>query len=470
MFSDAFERGGALPDVPALPAGAVLPAFLPEGASDWLDRYVAFSRTWSPRSYGGFHEAAGLWVLSTVAARRVVLHVGKRFYTPLMIALTAPTSLSAKSTAAGIAIAVLRAAGLGWLLAADDTTPQRFLYDMTGRVPDDMDAMAPPHRERAMRRLAFPAQRGWFYEEFGGLLAGMTRQGGHHAEFRDILRRLDDCKDSFEYATLGRGTDYVRRPYLALLACLTPADIRPLARRGAGAWNDGFLARFAFVTPPTIERRRDRFPEGEMVVPDGLALPLRAWHDRLGTPTVTLADVLDAQQKKVGRKADRSAFPEAVCTLGHGVLDAFYAYHDGLLDLIAGRAERVAGDDLAGNYARLAEKAMRIAMLLASMENGGRIELRHWARGQAVAERWRGGLHALVRQVGEGAPSAQALEEEKLLDVLDRHPRLTANEARRYAHGLSTDQVRRGYDALVDAGVVRAMPGTRGARRYERAA
>lgn len=101
-----------------------------------LDAYVEFSRTWSPRAYDGFHEACGLWLLSTVAARRVLLHLGKPHYTPLFIALAARTSLYAKSTTAQIAIRVLGKARLDWLLAADASSPQKFIQDLTRRVPE----------------------------------------------------------------------------------------------------------------------------------------------------------------------------------------------------------------------------------------------------------------------------------------------------------------------------------------------
>ena len=38
---------------------------------DWLEEYVDLSRIWSPRAYDDFHEACGLWLLSTIAARRL---------------------------------------------------------------------------------------------------------------------------------------------------------------------------------------------------------------------------------------------------------------------------------------------------------------------------------------------------------------------------------------------------------------
>lgn len=439
------------PACPSLPESAQLPADLGCDASPWLDSYVAFSRRWSPRAFDGFHEACGLWVLSTIAARRVVLHLGKPFYTPLYIALTARTSLYAKSTTADVAIDLLRAAGLAWLLAADDSTPQKFIRDLTVYLPDDFDLLSPEVQDRLRLRLALAGQRGWFYEEFGQHLESITREGGYMGEFRGLLRRFDDCKPRYEYATVGRGNDVVERPYLALLASMTPADMRPIAKRDASMWNDGFFARFAFVTPPGDERKRDRFPVGERIVPPELTDPLRAWHDRLGIPAVSIQDITGEDDKPTGKKLLEVEYREPMtCVLGAGVADAFYAYHDGLLDLVTQNGNQ----DLDGNYARFAEKAMRVAILLGSLENGNVIELRHWARAQEITERWRANLHALFEQVNQPGPSEDAQNEERVCGIVKRLGWVTPTEAKRMLRGMSTGQVKDILEALSGEGVL----------------
>jgi Protein of unknown function (DUF3987) len=197
-------------------------------------------------AFDAFHEACGIWLLSTVAARRVTLQLGHPRYTNLYLALVARSSLYTKSTAAEIAIATLQAAGLDWLLAADDSTPQRFIHDLA--VAPHAEDSAPPDAWARLRQ-AFAAQRGWYYKEFGQHLEAMVRDHGAMAQFRSILKRFDDGRERYEVATLSRGSELVERPYLALLACMTPADMRPLARLGAALWHDGYLARFVFVTP-----------------------------------------------------------------------------------------------------------------------------------------------------------------------------------------------------------------------------
>ena len=103
---------------------------------------------------------------------------------PLRYALMEDTPVGTLGLAAG-------PAGLRRLLAADDSTPQKFISDLTGRVPDDIDELQGERRDRALMRLAFPGQRGWFYEEFGQKLEAMNRDGGFMADFRGILRRFD---------------------------------------------------------------------------------------------------------------------------------------------------------------------------------------------------------------------------------------------------------------------------------------
>jgi hypothetical protein len=454
---------------PPLPAGVALPAEMGYGASDWLNAYLDYSRRWSPLAFDDFHEAVALWLLSTVAARRVVIPFGGTQATPLYIALVARTSLYAKSTTARLAKRTLAAAGLDWLLLPDESTPQKMLQEMAGsRLPEDYEQFSEEQRERLRRRLALSGQRGWFYDEFGQKLALMQREEGPLAEFRGILRRLNDCDDSYEYGTIGRGTDRIEQPYLALLASLTPADLRHLGRRGAALWGDGTWARFAFVTPPEgQERSRARFPTEDDTIPQTLWGPLVQWHRRLGLPVVEINPIKDGRGEPSGRyRIERGSLPQHRCTLEAGVLDAYYAYLFALQDLTAAHPEM---HDLDGNYSRLPEKALRIAALLASLEHEGHLQRRHWARAQAITERWRASLHALVDQLGERAPSQAAQHEERILHLVEQRGQVTIRELRQFLHLVDSGQLRATLESLTRAGILEAIP-TQQTVRYRLAA
>lgn len=148
-----------------LPPDVSLDPQLAENASRWLADYSAFSARWSPRAHHDFHIASGLWVLSTVAARRVALHLGGLRHPNLYIALAAWTGLWAKSTTVKIGLDVLRAAKLDFLLAPDEATPQALVQSMTQRLPDNWGQLPSVAQQQIQQRLSFFGQKGWFYEE-----------------------------------------------------------------------------------------------------------------------------------------------------------------------------------------------------------------------------------------------------------------------------------------------------------------
>lgn len=447
-----------LDDFPPLPASAQLPKHTSNGACTWLDEYIAFSRYWSPRSYDAFHEAVGLWVLSTVAARRVRVPFGGDRFSHLYIALCGRTSVYAKSTAAKIGMDVLRESGLDHLLAADESTPQALIRSLTVRVPDNFDDLPQLRQERIRMRLPFAAQRGWFYDEFGQKLHAMMRSDGTMADFRGLLRRFDDCPERYEYDTIGRGSDIVERPYLALLASFTPADMKPFANRGASLWNDGFFARFAFVVPPSETARTSaEFPSGQRTIPSSLIEPLQAWHTRLGIAIADIQPILDKKEKPTGKYSVSFGYTipgmTTACTLGDGVHTAFYAYHNGLTDIVT----KSENSDLDGNYTRFAEKALRVAMLFASLENGNRIELRHWARAQEITERWRRSLHYLIPQVAAAEPSAKKTLEDRAIRIIQQTPDCTSRTLQQKL-GISSAEAAQMIDGLRRVGVIRLDP------------
>jgi hypothetical protein len=455
---------------PELPKAAQIDRDLARIGSPWLDRYMAFSAQWSPRAYDGFHEDIGLWLLSSVAARRVSVHCGPQHFTNLYIALVARTSVWAKSTTVDIGIATLRAAGLDWLLASDDATPQKFISDLTLTVPSYYDQLDGEARERARLRLAFAGKRGWFYEEFGQKISAMMAPNGFMADFRGILRRLDDCPEDYSYGSIGRGTDIVPGPYIALLANMTPADLQKSAGRGNAMWGDGFWARFALVAPPMgANPGRGRFPKAKRVIPAELITPLRAWHDRLRQHDVVVEDMRDDDGKLTGQK--RAILTQTTftpCTLEESVTEAFYAYHDALIDLLRGGDNQ----DLDGNYSRFASKALRIATLLASLEDCEVVQEKHWARAQLITERWRGCLHSLYAQVNAPPPSKTAELEDKVVEIVHKlYSRTsedpTAADVARYIRGESSKEIANVLDGLVYAGKLEDTgKTTRGTRRY----
>ncbi|MDD1775984.1 MAG: hypothetical protein LUP94_01360 [Candidatus Methanomethylicus sp.] len=108
--------------------------------------------------------------------------------------------------------------------------------------------------------------------------------------------------------------------------------------------------------------------------------------------------------------------------------------------------------DMDGNYGRFPEKALRVAALIASLENNPRIEINHWACAQEIVERWRRNLHELYRQINEEE------KEKKELTILGKVKRAiiekgfpTKREIEQYT-GLSSEEVGKELDKLKTEG------------------
>jgi len=361
-------------------------------ACPWLDEYIKFSRKWSPESYDGYHEACGLFVLSTIAARRVIFNLGGVRATNLNILLVGRTSVHAKSTAAEIGIGLLRAANLDWLIAPDEITPQKLIESMSSNVlPANINDLEGNERQRSINRILTAGQRGWFLDEFGGNLSSMMQPDSVMSGIKGLIRILDGAPPYYDYSTISRGQNLVFNPYLPILGNITIADFVPYARKGNTLWGDGFISRFAMVVPSANYLNFGEFPNQERVFPESLISPLVDWNERLGFPEYR---IVESEGKHILIFQPTTPAP---LTISQAVFKAYYKYRVALRIMIVNSHNH----DFDGNYARLPEKALRIAALFASIGGYSSIELNHWAKAQAIAERWRIGLHELYRQLND---------------------------------------------------------------------
>jgi hypothetical protein len=154
-------------------------------------------------------------------------------------------------------------------------------------------------------------------------------------------------------------------------------------------WGDGTLARFASITPSPSNIEFGRFPNETRIFPDSLISPLIKWHNRLGLPSYEIVG------SDNGLRVNFTPLQPQHLGIRDEAYDAFYHYHDSLRVLIRDEIPY----DLAGNYARFPEKALRIAAIFASFQNNDYIELNHWAKAQFITERWRVGLHEMYTQL-----------------------------------------------------------------------
>lgn len=435
---------------PSLPKHA---QFSSAPITTWLDLYASHSAYWAPRAAPAFHKAVGLWILSTIAARRIVCHMGSTpVYPTLFIALVSQSTHWTKTTAASIGIRLLRRAGCGHLLAPDRTTPQFLLKFMSGIVPQDYGSKDYESQQQARDAYGFSAQRGWFYEEWGSMLQQMKRIDSPHAELNKLLVVLEGGAESFESATIQRGLERIENPYLALLGNATPHDLAPFVNEGNNWWHDGFWPRFALITPPYgQEPSRTHRPRESYALPAELILSLHDWHVRLGSPTVSIEEEREANGKLTGKWIGKvSNFPSHAMHCPDAVYDAYEAYNDALLQIAhAGDIP----DDLSPWYGRAHEKALRVAMLLASAHGEETISLPFWIEAQRIVEEWRHNLHELLGHVGEHAPlSKEEKLELKIESLCLRSGGMTARELQQNIRGATSEAVQRATKSMVQIG------------------
>ena len=117
-------------EAPPLAYGIVDPAYA-RGGAPWLDSaYIPFSKKWSPRGTDLHYIGCALWVLSTIAMRRVAVQDGRSIqHTPLYVQLVAPSFVWGKTTTARIATDLLDKLDLSWTVCSGQITPENFLRE-----------------------------------------------------------------------------------------------------------------------------------------------------------------------------------------------------------------------------------------------------------------------------------------------------------------------------------------------------
>lgn len=379
-----------------LPDGVAANEALAAAASPWLNEYLAFAQKWSPRSCPGFHEACGVWLLSAIAARRVRFDFGGPSYTSLYLALVGESGWSAKTSASRIALEIFEQLGLNGLFLADRFPPEEFLWVLNYAHTRPYNRLDEAEQARARLRLGFAGQRAWYYHMFDVHLPGMGVEDTPLAALRIMVTELADSPEEY-IGPLAEDESGTERPYLAILTELTPVALREVAAPGSVLWENGLLGSFMLATPLTDEIRMGRFPREEWALSDSIVEPLRAWHERLGLPQVR-----EVQPRPGGPISLERLAPAPVTTveIADEVRRALLAYDETLW----GMALHFQTKDLHTSYRNLPERALRVAVLLASLEHEGeddrRVESRHWARAQQIAEGWRASVHRLYAKLG----------------------------------------------------------------------
>jgi hypothetical protein len=400
--------------VPELPKEARLPADLVQAGREvgrWLDDYLNYADARSPLTPALFHESAGLWLIGVAIARRLCLNLAHAtVYPNLFVLWSAPTTLYAKSTGLDIAESLAQDT-IPYLLLPQETTPEALMTEMAGREPSGLHDLPENDRDLWVQSRNFAAQRGMILDEASALFSSFRRD--YNTGLIEALIRLYDCKPLYKRVTRGQGFLVVRDAALAFLGATTPAALQRIDTDHL--WQAGLWPRFTLLTP---EREPTWRQSEERQRPDNLTTSLR----QLAKEYLSCPVYPDRPQSR-----SVAISPDA--------FSHWQAYDKAMrYDLL--RGDNKPDGRLWGIYGRLPTQAIKIAICLAAIDWTGdgapEITATHWARAQAIAERWRASAHRLLDALSTVSPETDL--ESRIEQLIRQSGEITARDLQRLTH------------------------------------
>lgn len=397
------------PSCPELPseASAVYQHAAPCGK--WLDEYVDFAIEAAPMGPRSFHELAGLFAAGLAVARRLVLPVSIGDIFPNIFALwIGDPAIYSKTSALKALTRLINDAGLRHLLLPERLTPEALMLQYSLSVPSTLDQWQPEARAQWINEKAYAARRGWVLDEAARLFSSLKVD--YNAGLLGLLLQFYDCPDEKSEETTGRGRIIVNDTCMSFFGVATPNGMAEHFTNRA-LWENGLWSRFALIMPDSVPQWQ--FLGDHIPIPARVLSRFRQLFDLFPSRSAVLVDADDAKKRYV-HVTGTSEPSKAI--LGVGVRDAWEAYSKATRYdmLLSGRIDR----SLYGSYGRFGTHAIKVAMLLAAMDAAELpiiVELRHWVRGQQIAESWRAGLHRIW---SEGVTTDEARDTDRILSKL----------------------------------------------------
>lgn len=369
----------------------------------WIEQYMDWAGKTGNQTPMIFHQAAGLWLLSTAIGRRLYGEApwGVKLYPNLYLMLVASTTYYRKSTAYKLADQLAREA-IPHMLMPTPGSPERFQEALAGRLPTNFDKLNKQQQERLTRAQPFSAQRGLLKDEVAGLF-GTINKRDYMTGMKDLLMELYDCPDYFDKDTQS-GLNIVENAALSILGVTTPAGLGSAVSQAD--WANGLLIRFAILTPSPNYLERPA-AKSFQPPPQQLIDELRQLHDRLPAPQST----------------DSGLKPPNALKLNVDCWQSCQQYGDELRQMCAPSHDSELDERLKGVYGRLHVQAFKLASLFAALDwlntsdEVPTVTDEHWIAGKAIAEDWRTSAHRLLEQLDR---SGEAIQEKRHQDRMLR--------------------------------------------------
>ena len=443
--------------MPTLPVAATAVYEHTAPCAEWLESYIQFAQHAAPMGPRSFHELAGLFATSLAIARRLVFRASAGDIYPNLFALwLGEPAIYSKTSSLRALVRLIHDAGVRHLLLPEKLTPEALMLQCSLSIPQTLENWQPEAREAWLHERAYAARRGWVLDEAGRLFSSLKQD--YNAGLLGLLLQLYDCPDTKDEETTGRGRIVVSDSYLSFFGVATPHGMAEHLRNRA-LWENGLWSRFALVTPDDTPPWQ--FLGEHVPIPSALLHHYRAMFDLFPARVAELIAIDDSKRSYVRVIGQDEPVP---AELEPGVFTAWEAYAKATRYdmLLTGGIDRA----LFGSYGRFGTHAMKVAMLLATMDTAAlpvRVELRHWVRAQQIVEGWRANLHRLWH---EGTQIEEHHESDRILEriaaagesgILPRDVYRPLNMKASDANLL--------IDELEKAGKIEKVPGFAGNRR-----
>jgi len=394
-----------LPDFAQL--NPIQKSVIPDGRK-WLDQYIYWARENSPLTPDLFHEAIGIWLLSTVSTRRMRIRIGgEDIYPNLYILVVGKTTIYRKSTAMKLAWRILKDTNLTSLLLPSEATPEALFDELAGIRPVNFDSLSPEARLRWQYGRAVAAQRSFMKDEASSVFASMKKE--YMAGLSEmLLQGYDGDSGNIDKRLKSKGIITIKDLCLSFLGATTP--VMYSKHIGSEENENGFAARFAIITPNGNSPYRS--PADEIKEPNEIQTQLKKmymeilpWHGEKTPASIDpIEEIISPPVKDVtGESLALAQLHNYRRALGWDIP---------LSDSI--------GDSKSASYARLGTMAFKIAMLFAAIDSDSkqiRIQESHAYAAQELCERWRESLHRLDGQIARANYNGS---DNKVLDFIEQ--------------------------------------------------
>ncbi|MBE2272543.1 MAG: DUF3987 domain-containing protein [Anaerolinea sp.] len=402
----------------------------------------------SPMTPRIFLESGPLWAVGLAVARRCVLRLGfGDIYPNLYYLWVAPTTYYHKSTGLNAITDMVRDT-MPHLLLPATTSPEMLVAKLAGEKPANYDKLLPFERKNEDLAARFAGQRGILIDEASKMLIPKKYMEGH----TETMMEMFDAPRRLERELRGDGKLIVYNPALAMIGATTPARLGRYITDSE--WEDGLMARFLCLTPTEREIK---------CVLNGHNLDTHEFPADLKTRLLRVYNAfpMPPDEFALHDLDEPVKHPAISATMEPAVFDLFNAYYAALHDMTDPR--RNLDDRLRGNYGRFPTMALKLALILATMDwtdegmpNTPRITTAHWARGQMLAEEYRASVHRLLDELSIGV---DVKNEKKVLDFIARHGERppSARDILRGAGVKSRKEIDATLAALVEDGVIEVI-------------